>query len=346
MPTVSLAEILAENGLPADMTLEEFWDQCPWVDPHDESMLDSQGNQMRVVEEPLKPFAVPALKRSLDALGKSVREHPCEKSDKPRAAPPTKVVRLPLWPEAKRGVPNSVLRGALFAAIQGKSRVAMEQDLLAVQQGISIRYTGWQLTQSDLDVWEQILHLARQHPLGTRCEFTARGFLKALGRKTGNKGWLKSALARLSASDVQITHGHRTYFGSLIEGGARDERTGHYVLKINPELAALYTAGRWTAVDWEQRKRLRGKPLALWLQGFYASHAEPHALGVEYLHGLSGSRTKRLRKFKENLVQALRDLETSGAIRSFEIKNDLVHVETIPSRSQKKHLSKPRPRRK
>ena len=33
MPTVSLAEILAENGLPADMTLEEFWDQCPWVDP-------------------------------------------------------------------------------------------------------------------------------------------------------------------------------------------------------------------------------------------------------------------------------------------------------------------------
>ena len=301
---------------------------------------------MKPQNPPLEPPVDLSLKRSLDALGKTVREHPCEKTEKPKAAPPAKVVQLPLWPAAKRGVPNSVLRGALFAAVQGKSRVAMKRELLAVQKGIEIRYTGWQLTQTDLDVWEQALHLARQHPLGTRCEFTARGFLKALGRKTGNKEWLKDVLARLSASDVQITHGHRTYFGSLIEGGVRDERTGHYVLKINPELAALYTVTRWTVTDWEQRRRLRGKPLALWLHGFYATHAEPHALSVEYLHTLSGSRTKRVRKFKENLTQSLKDLEAAGAIKSFEIENDSVHVESVPSPSQKRHLSRPKPRRK
>ena len=44
------------------------------------------------------------------------------------------------------------------------------------------------------------------------------------------------------------------------------------------------------------------KPLALWLHGFYASHAAPHPLSVEYLHKLSGSQTKRLRRFKENLI--------------------------------------------
>ena len=30
---------------------------------------------------------------------------------------PAKVIQLPLWPEPKRGAPNAVLRGALFAAV-------------------------------------------------------------------------------------------------------------------------------------------------------------------------------------------------------------------------------------
>ena len=286
-----------------------------------------------------------SLKRSLDALGKTVRDHPHAKPEKPNTAPPAEVVQLPLWPEVKRGVPNAVLRGALFAAVQGKGRVAMERKLLDAQKGISIRFTGWQLTQSDLDVWEQVLHLARRHPLGTRCDFTERGFLKALGRKTGNKEWLKSTFARLAGAVVEITHGCWTYGGTLLEF-YRNEDIGRYVLEINPKLAALYTATRWTTTDWEQRKRLRGKPLALWLHGFYASHAEPHALSVEYLRKLSGSRTKQLRKFKQNLTQALKDIETVRAIKSFEIVGGLVYVEIIPSRSQKKHLAKLKSRRK
>ena len=67
---------------------------------------------------------------------------------------------------------------------------------------------------------------------------------------------------------------------------------------------------------------LRGKPLALWLHGFYASHAAPYPLRVAYLHKLSGSQTKQLRYFKKNLTQALRDLEAAGAIKSFEIRDD------------------------
>ncbi len=288
-----------------------------------------------------------SLKRSLDALGKTVREHPCAKPENPEVAPPAKVVQLPLWPEVKRGVPNSILRGALFAAVQGKRRVAMGREFLAAQRDISIRFTGWQLTQSDLDVWEQALHLARQHPLGTRCDFTARGFLKALGRHTGQSAheWLKASFARLGGAFIEITHGHVTYGGTLLDF-VRDEDAGRYVLEVNPKLAALYSTTRWTATDWGQRKHLRGKPLALWLHGFYATHAEPHALSVEYLHTLSGSRTKELRYFKKNLVQALKDLEAAGAIKSFEVENDLIRIETVPSKSQQRHLSRLKPRRK
>ena len=259
--------------------------------------------------------------------------------------PTAKVIQLPLWPEPKRGAPNAVLRGALFAAVQGKGRAAMlRKELVAAQRGITIRYTGWQLDQSDLDVWEQALHLARTQALGTQCRFTEKGFLKALGRQTGksDREWLRSAFARLTATAVEISDGHRTYGGNLLEF-YRDEDTGCTVLEINPKLAALYGRTQWTQIDWEQRQWLRGKPLALWLHGFYASHAAPHPLSVAYLHKLSGSQTKQLWKFKQNLTQALRYLEAADAIRGFEIRDDLVHVWTVPSQSQRKHLAARRP---
>ena len=258
-----------------------------------------------------------------------------------RRPAPAKVIQLPLWPEARRGAPNAVLRGALFAAVQGKGRIALNRELLAAQNGITIRYTGWQLTQSDLDVWEQALHLARTQALGTKCYFTARGFLQALARQASgqNLEWLKSSLARLAGAVVEISDGRRSYFGTLIERGVRDEETGRYVVELNPDLAAFYGRSQWTQLDWAQRQQLRGKPLALWLHGFYASHAKPHALSVAYLHKLSGSQTKRRRRFKESLAQALRDLEAVGAIRGFEIRDDLVHVQAVPSPSQQRHLA-------
>ena len=253
------------------------------------------------------------------------------------------VIQLPLWPEPKRGAPNAVLRGALFAAVH-KDRRYMDRELLAAQRGIAIRFTGKQLDQADLDVWEQALHLARTQALGTRCRFTEKGFLKALGRQSGKSGreWLRSVFARLAGAVVELTQDGRTYGGTLLEF-YRDEDTGRTVLEINPKLAPFFGPTRWTQIDWEQRQRLRAKPLALWLHGFYASHAAPHALSVEYLHKLSGSQTKQVWKFKQNLTQALEEIVRVGAIKAFEIRDDLVHVRTVPSPSQRKHLAARRP---
>ena len=258
---------------------------------------------------------------------------------------PAQVIQLPLWPAAKRGAPNAVLRGALFAAVQGKGRRYMDREILAAQRGVTVRFTGMQLDQADLDVWEQALHLARTQALGTTCYFTARGFLKALTRQASgqNLEWLKSSLARLAGAVVEISDGRRTYFGTLIGRGVRDEETGRYVVEVNPDLAAFYGRSHWTQIDWEQRQLLRSKPLALWLHGFYASHAAPHALTVEYLHKLSGSQTKQLKHFKQNLTQALRALEAAGAIQGFTIQDGRVHVQTMPSKSQQRHLAARRP---
>jgi TrfA protein len=302
---------------------------------------------MKPVGDILDTITDPGLRERAASLREAMERNPrrdWEEEPKPQTA---KIIQLPLWPEPKRGVPNSTLRGALFAAIQGKDRQYLKGELLDVQQGIEIRFTGMQLDQSDLDVWEQALHLARQHPLGTRCHFTAHSFLKALGRRTSGRDheWLKDVFRRLAGAVVEITHNRMTYFGSMIEGGVRDEDTGQYVLEINPKIIALYAAG-WTATDWEQRQALKRKPLALWLHGFYSSHANPHPLTVEYLHKLSGSRNRNIRDFKQQLWKAHEDLQEVGAIRDFEIEGNLVSVDTVPSRSQQKHIRKVRPRRK
>jgi hypothetical protein len=288
------------------------------------------------------------MKRLDQVLQRLEQTRKAQQDEKKIALPPhkpAKIIQLPVWPEPARGVPNSVLRGALFAAIQGKDRKALKRELLTVQQGIEIRFTGWQLDQADMDVWEQALHLVRQHPLGTRCDFSAHAFLKALGRNTGKSQheWLKDVFSRLMGCGVEITHNRLTYGGSLLEF-YRDERTNRYRLEINPNIKALYEAG-FTQIDWEQRQRLRRKPLAQWLHGFLASHAEPYPLKVETLMRLSGSQNRQLAGFKRQLNAALNDLQTIGAIDDYDLNGGLVTIYRRPSGSQKRHLTRANPRK-
>ena len=251
-----------------------------------------------------------------------------------------KVYQLPLWPEPARGIPNPVLRGALFAAVQGKNRAVFQRELLACQKGLQIRFTGIQLDQSDLDVWEQALHLARLHPLGTRCEFSVYGFLKALGRKTGKSEheWLKNSFARLMGCGVELTNQQerKTYGGSLLEF-MRDDDSGRYVVIFNPKILTFYEGG-WTAIDWQDRQLLRGKPLALWLHGYLATHAKPYPIKIETIRSFSGSSNKELRGFKRKLIAALNELKNIEFIMGFDFEGDNVIINKPPTPSQQRYL--------
>ena len=288
------------------------------------------------------------LRRSLASMGAHLAEGNAEKAKSMQGKAAAKkelenVLQLPLWSEATRGTPNSFLRGALFAAIQGKEREYLKRQLLASRDGIKIRFTGMQLDQSDLDVWEQAAELARSHPLGNVCHFSIYGFLKALGRPTGKAQheWLKDVLRRLMSSGVEITHGRYTYGGSMLEF-AYDEEAEAYVLYLNEKILSLYKAG-WSAIDRETRQKLRRKPLALWLHGYLSSDAENYPTKVETLHRLSGSKTKELYHFKANLKTALADLEeaTAGKMGGT-INGELVEFKRQPTATQARHLAKKR----
>lgn len=249
-------------------------------------------------------------------------------------------VQLPLWPEATRGVPNAWLRCALFAGIQGKGRQALNRELLATVDGVEIRFSGWQLDQSDLDVWETVIHLARHHRIGNQVQFTELQILRALKRSTGTSDrlWLRGTLIRLGGAMIEMKLGGFTYFGALLKG-AGDERSGMYAIELESRLEALYMAG-WTQIDWEERVRLRRKPLALWLHGWFCSHAEPFPLAVETVQKLSGSTNSHPGSFKRQLAKALDDLVSIGALVSWSFSGQRVCVTRKPTPSQQRHLAK------
>jgi hypothetical protein len=263
-------------------------------------------------------------------------------SSRTKAKDKDKVYTLPIWPEAVRGTPNAFLRGALFAAIQGKTRRALKGELLATQQGTSIRLTGWQLGQSDLDVWETAIQFAAATPLGEPCQFRVKTFLKALGRAAGgtDKEWLRDSLRRLAAALIEVKCGPRTYAGTLLDW-AHDEQTDEYWLTLNPKLLTIYQAG-WSAIHWETRQQLMGKPLALWLHGWLASNATNYPTKLETLLALSGSHNPHKASFKRQVKAALAELQAIGFLTAFAIDGDLVSVERTPSPSQARHLARKR----
>ena len=261
------------------------------------------------------------IERALDRMEKAVNE---------RAA--RTPIQLPLWPEPKRGTPNSFIRSALFAAIQSKDRVFLKDALLASQDGIEVRFTGEQLNQTDLDVWENIVHLARQHPLGHVCTFTAHSLLKALGLPTGNSQHkqLHETIIRLQACSVQARHEGREYFGPLVMEGTKDDETRYYNIVLNRNLIRLFGDNQWTALDWRQRQELKKEPLTQALHAFYSSHRQPFAVKVETLKAYTGSRNKQAASFKRQLKVALQELVDVGFLVAFDIAEGLVHVRRTP----------------
>lgn len=263
-------------------------------------------------------------------------------------APAAKQLSLELWPDAVRGVPNAVLRGALFGVSQ-RRKTHKKRTIIAAVDGYEIRFKGETFNQTDLDVWETLLQLARLQPLGTKVEFTAHSLLKELGRGTGKTQHeqLKEELSRLIGGVVEITwtKEKKAFAGALVSGYFRDDETGRYVVKFNPDMAQLYGVGH-TLIDWSERQALGNNSLAKWLHGFYASHAKPFPYKVETIHGLCGSTTARLVDFRVQLRAALTHLVGVGSIKSWAIepKTDLVQIVNLPSQTQLKHLTKAKKR--
>lgn len=219
-------------------------------------------------------------------------------------------VHLPISKNTQIPTPNVILRSALFGIVKKGNRKYEKNVLKATFNGYTVKYSGEQLDQSDLDVWLECLQRCQSTPLGKVVKFTPNDFLISIGRSNGKSDyvWLNESLWRLRVNDVEISDGRYTYMGSLIFEQYRDEETTESCLILNPKIVVCFDDSGWTGITKSVRLQLKGKPLTQWIHGFYSSHSKPVPIKVETIRELSGSSIKELRMFRYRLKNALYEL--------------------------------------
>lgn len=257
-----------------------------------------------------------------------------------------RIYQMEFWPDTHMGVPNEIARSALFAAIKPPKRddrKLLQEAPIATQGKYSITYTGQQLDQEHIDLFEACMHFARQVKEGNTIRFTRYAVLKLLGKgdRQSDYDWLRLHFAHLTATAVAVSQGNkRIFWGSLLPRGAMDTETGEIVVEVSRDLAKLFGRGL-SRVEWQERRQIGRHPLAKWLHLYLAGHEQPHPVSVEWLRQHSGSATRELKRFRESLRKALQKLKDVGALDTWQLdkQTDLVSVKRPLTPSQIKLLT-------
>lgn len=277
-----------------------------------------------------------------------------QRTRKPSAVPAVGVgqqldLSFPIWPEQTRGAPNAILRCSLFSVAKERGHIKRTK-LLSSLGGIEVRFKGEQFNQTDLDVLEEIIHLARGKKTEYKVSFASNALLRRLGRQAGKSQYeqLKEEIQRLAGGLVEIkdTSG-RVFGGTFISSYYRDDNTNQFVLNLNPDLAQLFAQGH-TYLNVDERRALGRNHLAKWLHAFFSTHASPFPYTVQKLMELScgdsidGEAEGVKREFRRRLKTAAALLvKNTTSFTGITIDaNDKVIVGRNPTASQRAHLTR------
>lgn len=248
---------------------------------------------------------------------------------------------LPQWPRDSRGIPNAIARSSLFnvANVRKGERRYFDKEEVASTKGITLVYTGAELRQNDLDVFLQVLHLAKEQKLGEDISFTAWSMILALGWSQSSDSYerLSDSMNRMKATALRLTverpTGERMSFTGSLMGEFTWRETGSneplrlWTVSLERNIVKIFAPDAYSLLNWKTRLDL--PPLAKFLHAFYSTHKTPFPHKVETLHKLTASKIKEVRKFRYELKGALALLVENGFLLSAKIdpKSDLVSVE-------------------
>jgi len=265
---------------------------------------------------------------------KEIEAKALAKSMSKEIAPITEIIQLPIWPEAIRGLPNVIARSALFNARRPNTPRELVDNLsISSVMGVDITYSGRELRQDDQTVLMQLMHLTQWQNLNDFAVFKPYSFLGSIRWPTTSHYYNKlfAVIKRLNFTEIVIKANSYVYCGSLIRyfaylDGKTHEKLSEWKVGLELEIIKLFAGNAYSHIAWDQRTAL-SRPLAQWLQAYYASHKNPYPIKIETVRDLSGSRSGSLRKFKQTLKSALDELVSVGFLTSYHIDNQgLIHV--------------------
>lgn len=234
-------------------------------------------------------------------------------------------------PKAKNGyiaAPNSLFRSALFPALNNRPRKQLKNETLFSVGGLSVVFTGEQFDQSDLDVYLEILNIAKDYEFGAKVELSAYSILKAINKQPGGESnkWLYSVLFRLKATVVVLKDHQYSYTGSLIDGFFKDEASKHYSIRINHDFAVLFNKGMWSSIDKQQRQAIGKNQTAKSLHAYYSTHTNPAPHKIETLAKIAGLKNKNKYMIPATIIKAHDILcsETVAFLKSYEVKDNKI----------------------
>lgn len=264
--------------------------------------------------------------------------------------------QLVLWPESQRGIPNELVRCAVFSAKNRKEQREVYRAnaplTVPVIGGGEVIYTGEELRQDDETVWMQLVHMSKESRSPV-VYFTPYSFFKSINWPYKGTSYtrLLTTIRRLKGASIEVYSSRfdRGMSASLIADFTYNKKSDGEpwsVRVFTPENELLFLFDKfYSRVDWETRLALP-EGVSTWLHGFFSSHREPFDHRVETLAigaGLTlespddehldpaariAKRKERLREAKKTIKRALESLQTMGFLKSFEItRAGLVHVE-------------------
>lgn len=226
---------------------------------------------------------------------------------------------LPVWSQDTRVVFASALRSALFSCAARRHRsVYLEPEQVPSMPGCRLEFTGTQLSQFDLTVFAECIHMYRgldpDRPLG----LSLRQFSARLGLGQGGRqgSLVCEALMRLSGCQVDIRWDTgQWYRGALIWEVYGDEHAERLVIRLNSRLLGLLNQVPTSSVDWEMRQSME-RDLGKWLCGFLHTYGRgTHRIGLDKLAELSGSTNNRV--FKSRIKAAMTELVQRQLLQSW-----------------------------
>lgn len=244
------------------------------------------------------------------------------------------VKQLRLWDETIRCLPNEIANSALFnARNRRQARVYLKQYEIAVLGSGKITFTGEELRQDDETIWLQLIHLAKERPLGNTVDFTPFSLCKAVGWTIDGRSYarLRQCLDRMQATSLSV-YSTRLKEGvslSMLPAFRWCDQAGkalkQYQVKVAPELVTLFGEKHYTQLEWSQRLALPDG-IATWLHSYYASHQKPFPVKIGTLKKGAGITTESTTALRQLIEKALTKLVDVGFLDSSEIVGELVHV--------------------
>ena len=266
-----------------------------------------------------------------------------------------KAGQLVLWPENERGIPNELVRCAVFSAKNRKVKREIYSPkaplIIPLIGGGNIVFFGEELRQDDETVWMQLVHLAKESR-SEQITFTPYSFLKSIHWDTHGENYdrLLVSFRRLYSAGLEI-YSQRFDSGitvKLLSGYdyAKENIKKPWKVKVFDESGNLLSLfdKMYSRVDLKMRLELPDG-ITTWLHSFFASHKEPYAHKIETLAKGAGitldskedelleekeriaKRKKRLNESKRLIESALKRLVETGFLEKYEITEDnLVYV--------------------